>query len=41
MESNVHVDAGLSLPRRKLIIEKRSGLLDVDWFALWEDREVG
>ena len=41
MESNVHVDAGLSLPRRKLIIEKRSGLLDVDWFALWEYRELG
>ncbi|MBS0166142.1 MAG: ABC transporter permease [Nitrospira sp.] len=41
MESNVQVNAGLSLPRRKLIIEKRSGLLDIDWSALWEYRELG
>ena len=41
MESNVQVDAGLSLPRRKLIIEKRSGILNVDWSALWEYRELG
>jgi lipopolysaccharide transport system permease protein len=41
MESNAQVDAGLSLPRRKLIIEKRNGLLDIDWSALWEYRELG
>lgn len=41
MESNAHIDAGLSLPRRKLIIEKRSGPLDIDWSALWEYRELG
>jgi len=41
MESNAQVDAGLSLPRRKLIIEKRSGPLDIDWSALWEYRELG
>ncbi|MFO0697766.1 MAG: ABC transporter permease [Nitrospira sp.] len=41
MQSNVQVDVGLSLPRKKLIIEKRSGLLDIDWAALWEYRELG
>ena len=41
MESNVQVEAGLSLPRRKLVIQKRSGLLDIDWSALWEYRELG
>ncbi|MBX3326109.1 MAG: ABC transporter permease [Nitrospira sp.] len=41
MESNVQLEAGLNLPRRKLIIEKRSGLLDIDWHALWEYRELG
>jgi lipopolysaccharide transport system permease protein len=41
MESNVQVEAGLGLPMRKLIIEKRSGLLDIDWSALWEYRELG
>ncbi|MBS0153967.1 MAG: ABC transporter permease [Nitrospira sp.] len=41
MESNVQLEAGLNLPRRKLIIEKRSGLLDIDWPALWEYRELG
>ena len=41
MESNVHVGTGLSLPRRKLIIEKRNGLFDIDWSALWEYRELG
>ncbi len=42
MESNVQVEgAGLNLPRRKLIIEKRSGLLDIDWSTLWEYRELG
>lgn len=41
MESTIQVEAGLSLPRRKLIIEKRSGPLDIDWSALWEYRELG
>ena len=41
MQSNVQADVGLSLPRKKLIIEKRSGLLDIDWSALWEYRELG
>lgn len=42
MESNVQVEeTRLNLPRRKLIIEKRSGLLDIDWSALWEYRELG
>lgn len=27
-------------PRRKLIIENRSGLFDIDWSALWEYREL-
>lgn len=41
MGNNAQVEAGLSLPRRKLIIEKRSGFLDIDWSALWEYRELG
>jgi len=41
MESNAQVDPGISLPRQKLIIQKRSGLLDIDWSALWEYRELG
>ncbi len=41
MESNVQVGVGLNLPRRKLIIEKRTGILDIDWSALWEYRELG
>lgn len=41
MESNVQAEAGVSLPRRKLIIQKRGGLLDIDWSALWEYRELG
>jgi lipopolysaccharide transport system permease protein len=28
-------------PRRKLIIEKRSGLFDMDWSVIWEYRELG
>src|SRR6187549_3711630 len=27
-------------PGRKLIIEKRSGLFDMDWPAIWEYREL-
>ncbi|OYT21225.1 MAG: phosphate ABC transporter permease [Nitrospira sp. UW-LDO-01] len=41
MESNAQAEAGGSLPRRKLIIQKRGGLLDIDWSALWEYRELG
>ncbi|MBK9945675.1 MAG: ABC transporter permease [Nitrospira sp.] len=42
MEGNTQIEgAGLNLPRRKLIIEKRSGLLDIDWSTLWEYRELG
>jgi lipopolysaccharide transport system permease protein len=41
MESNAQVEAGINLPRRKLIIQKRGGLLDIDWSALWEYRELG
>lgn len=41
MENNAQAEAGVSLPRRKLIIQKRGGLLDIDWSALWEYRELG
>ncbi len=42
MKGNTQIEgAGLNLPRRKLIIEKRSGLLDIDWSTLWEYRELG
>ena len=34
-------EAVIKPPRRKLIIEKRSGLFDIDWSALWEYRELG
>lgn len=41
MESDVQMQTG-SLPhKRKLIIEKRSGLFDIDWPAFWEYRELG
>jgi len=30
----------MNSPRRKLIIENRSGLFDLDWSALWEYREL-
>jgi len=33
-------DSSMNLPRRKLVIENRSGLFDMDWPALWEYREV-
>lgn len=41
MESDAQIQAESSLPKRKLIIEKRSGLFDVDWSAFWEYRELG
>lgn len=34
-------EAVINPPRRKLIIEKRTGLFDIDWSALWEYRELG
>lgn len=40
MESNVQMETIAALPKRKLIIEKRSGLFDVDWTELWEYREL-
>lgn len=33
-------EAVINPPRRKLIIEKRSGLLRIDWSELWEYREL-
>jgi lipopolysaccharide transport system permease protein len=35
------VESIINPPRRKLIIEKRSGLFDIGWSALWEYRELG
>ncbi|MDH4370050.1 MAG: ABC transporter permease [Nitrospira sp.] len=40
MESHVQAEALASQSRRKLIIEKRSGLLDLDWAELWGYREL-
>lgn len=39
MESNAQALIGPLRP--KLVIEKRSGLFDMDWSALWEYREMG
>jgi lipopolysaccharide transport system permease protein len=33
-------DSPMPSPRRKLIIENRNGLFDVDWSELWEYREL-
>ena len=33
-------EATIQPPRRKLIIEERSGLFDIDWSELWEYREL-
>lgn len=41
MEAKVQVNAVVNRPRRKLIIEKKGGLFDIDWAALWEYRELG
>jgi lipopolysaccharide transport system permease protein len=34
------MESAMKLPRRKLIIEKRSSLFDMDWPGLWEYREL-
>lgn len=41
MESQARAEARVSGPRRKLIIERRSSLFDLNWSALWEYRELG
>jgi lipopolysaccharide transport system permease protein len=33
-------ESSMKLPRRKLVIENRSALFDMDWSALWEYREL-
>jgi len=33
-------ESSMKLPRRKLIIENRSGLFDMDWSGLWAYREL-
>lgn len=33
-------ESSMKLPIRKLVIENRSGLFDMDWSALWEYREL-
>lgn len=40
MESDVHMETSVTPARRKLVIEKRSRLFDVDWSELWEYREL-
>lgn len=40
MESHLQAKAQTGRSRQKLIIEKRSGLLDIDWSELWEYREL-
>lgn len=40
MQSNTQIEVEVPLPKRKLIIEKRSGLFDIDWPELWEYREL-
>lgn len=40
MESHAQAKALVSQSRRKLIIEKKSGLFDIDWSELWEYREL-
>jgi len=32
--------SSMKLPKRKLVIENRSGLFDLDWVGLWEYREL-
>ena len=39
--SQAQTEAITQPPRRKLIIEKRRKLFDMDWSALWEYRELG
>src|SRR5712691_2790846 len=33
-------ESSTKLPRRKLVIENRSALFDIDWSAFWEYREL-
>lgn len=40
MKSNQHMEAVVTPPRRKLVIEKRNRLFDIDWSELWEYREL-
>jgi lipopolysaccharide transport system permease protein len=40
MESHAQAEASINRSRQKLIIERRSGLFDIDWSALWEYREL-
>lgn len=40
MESNAQIEAGVARPKRKLVIERRSGLFAIDWSELWEYREL-
>jgi lipopolysaccharide transport system permease protein len=40
MESKAQLEAEAHVPKRKLIIEKRSGLFDINWSELWEYREL-
>ena len=39
--SQAQAEAMIHPPRRKLIIEKRTKLFDMDWLAVWEYRELG
>lgn len=41
IQSQPHDGMIVTPPRRKLIIEKRSGLFDMDWSSVWEYRELG
>src|SRR6185436_11781005 len=36
----LRAESSMKPPRRKLIIENRSGLFDMDWSGLWEYREL-
>lgn len=41
MDSQAQAETMTNPPRRKLIIEKRSRLFEMDWSAVWEYRELG
>lgn len=41
MGSQAQAETMRNPPRRKLIIERRRGLFDIGWSALWEYRELG
>src|SRR5678810_837951 len=36
----LRAESSMKPPRRKLIIENRSGLFDMDWSGIWEYREL-